>query len=436
VIVAIGALGGGLAGRKLEPGERIRPNQGIRNSLYTASVTALIAGLLVGSCAGITAALLAQNEQSVFYPALWPIYFGCFSGIIGALYFGFRNGGIVCLQHSLLRLLLWLNRETPFRYIAFLDEAAHSRLLRKIGSGYIFLHRLLLEYFNRLESPSSLSADETDDALASPDGQVSLSSSTQPLQSGPLQFAAPPLKRPHHRKFILPLTVSLLFLLTSVLVLPPAIDQYQADRDRQAMFAQIASLPNPYLTNISSTLAYYDPLSRPYLWRNTNYRDGSEECVFTGNVYHLKAAPGITAYCDPYENDSPLLLDNFVLEWQLQFPAQGCGGIKFRVDQQLLRGYWATICQNRLIAFRQETSTGIPILTSLYSKDLQLEPGSFNTIALVVNHNLFQLYINGKENLEISHNDYNGDLFELAAGSTNGRLDIVFRKVKIWKLLS
>ena len=35
----------------------------------------------------------------------------------------------------------------PWNYPRFLDYAAERILLRKVGGGYIFTHRLLLEYF-------------------------------------------------------------------------------------------------------------------------------------------------------------------------------------------------------------------------------------------------------------------------------------------------
>lgn len=35
----------------------------------------------------------------------------------------------------------------PWIYPHFLDYAAERILLRKVGGGYIFVHRLLLEYF-------------------------------------------------------------------------------------------------------------------------------------------------------------------------------------------------------------------------------------------------------------------------------------------------
>jgi len=39
--------------------------------------------------------------------------------------------------------------------VTFLDEAAERLLLRKVGGGYIFVHRLLLDYFASLEKKES-----------------------------------------------------------------------------------------------------------------------------------------------------------------------------------------------------------------------------------------------------------------------------------------
>jgi hypothetical protein len=38
----------------------------------------------------------------------------------------------------------------PWNYIRFLDYAAERVFLRKVGGGYIFTHRLLMEYFATL----------------------------------------------------------------------------------------------------------------------------------------------------------------------------------------------------------------------------------------------------------------------------------------------
>jgi hypothetical protein len=42
----------------------------------------------------------------------------------------------------------------PWNYPRFLDYAAERILLRKVGGGYIFTHRLLLDYMATLESTS------------------------------------------------------------------------------------------------------------------------------------------------------------------------------------------------------------------------------------------------------------------------------------------
>lgn len=38
------------------------------------------------------------------------------------------------------------------RYVDFLDYAAERILLRKVGGGYMFIHRLLLKYFAELDT--------------------------------------------------------------------------------------------------------------------------------------------------------------------------------------------------------------------------------------------------------------------------------------------
>ncbi|MCK4811544.1 MAG: hypothetical protein KAS74_04670 [Methanosarcinales archaeon] len=47
--------------------------------------------------------------------------------------------------------MLWRNGFAPLNYVRFLDYAAGCIFLRKVGGGYIFVHRLLLEYFASLE---------------------------------------------------------------------------------------------------------------------------------------------------------------------------------------------------------------------------------------------------------------------------------------------
>ena len=61
-------------------------------------------------------------------------------------------GGLFLWKHFLFRLLLWASRAAPLNYVRFLDAAADRLFLRKVGGGYIFTHRLLMEYFASLPS--------------------------------------------------------------------------------------------------------------------------------------------------------------------------------------------------------------------------------------------------------------------------------------------
>jgi hypothetical protein len=75
------------------------------------------------------------------------LIYGLVIGVLIGLISGLRNGGIACLEHLALRLLLWKSGSMPWNCGRFLDYAAERILLRKVGGGYIFTHRLLLEYF-------------------------------------------------------------------------------------------------------------------------------------------------------------------------------------------------------------------------------------------------------------------------------------------------
>jgi hypothetical protein len=64
---------------------------------------------------------------------------------------GLRTGGYAWIQHILLRIFLWRAHNAPWNYPDFLDFAVERILLRRVGGGYIFIHRFLLDYFARLD---------------------------------------------------------------------------------------------------------------------------------------------------------------------------------------------------------------------------------------------------------------------------------------------
>ncbi len=94
----------------------IHPNQGIQSSGWNALRVGLVAGLGPG------------------------------------LIVGLGYGGLDYLLHYFLRYALWSAKVVPWNYSRFLDYAAERILLHKVGGGYIFVHRLLLDYFASLDT--------------------------------------------------------------------------------------------------------------------------------------------------------------------------------------------------------------------------------------------------------------------------------------------
>jgi hypothetical protein len=63
------------------------------------------------------------------------------------------------IKHYALRLILWLNGYTPLKFIKFLDHFAKLIFLKKVGGGYIFIHRMLLDSFADLTPQSTKTED-------------------------------------------------------------------------------------------------------------------------------------------------------------------------------------------------------------------------------------------------------------------------------------
>jgi transcriptional regulator with XRE-family HTH domain len=138
------ALGGGFGSfsrHMLEKGSLVKPNEGIRRSLRNGLIIGLPIGLALSSFTlGLALWLIPSDLADGL---LWCVPLG----LMVALILFLLNGGYACLQHLILRLVLYRQGVIPWHYVRFLDEAADRLLLRKVGGGYIFIHRLLLDYF-------------------------------------------------------------------------------------------------------------------------------------------------------------------------------------------------------------------------------------------------------------------------------------------------
>ena len=133
---------------------KVFPNQGIKSSrknLFAVFlVTWLAVGLVVCLIDGLIYGLSESLSESLIYGLHHGLIFGPYSGLL----VGLNRGGSAVVKHYALRLTLSLNRYTPFKIVQFLDECNRLILLKKVGGGYIFIHRMLLEYFAGLPPPN------------------------------------------------------------------------------------------------------------------------------------------------------------------------------------------------------------------------------------------------------------------------------------------
>jgi hypothetical protein len=87
------------------------------------------------------------------------VSYGLMSALIPGLIGGLDRGGSAVINHYTLRVTLWLNGDTPLNFIKFLDHCTKLIFLKKVGGGYIFIHRMLLDYFADMTPPSKKAED-------------------------------------------------------------------------------------------------------------------------------------------------------------------------------------------------------------------------------------------------------------------------------------
>ncbi|WP_394747135.1 glycerophosphodiester phosphodiesterase family protein [Spongiimicrobium salis] len=128
-----------LLAKSKKKAQKSRPNFGIRKSFKNALksgflsiiVMTLLFGTVIGGLEGeITSTIKAVKVGIAF-------------GILGFVWFG----GLDVLSHYVLRALVFLDNSGPLNYTRFLEEAAHLRFIKAVGSGYEFTHPTLKDYF-------------------------------------------------------------------------------------------------------------------------------------------------------------------------------------------------------------------------------------------------------------------------------------------------
>jgi serine/threonine protein kinase len=142
----------GVSSETIGDQRRVVPNQGIRRSARNSLVFGLISTAIAWPIFTLSGMLSDVQNSVLFDPRDVGLSSALLIGLGAGVLAGLLNGGLACLRHGMLRLLLWRSRAIPWNYPRFLDYAAEHILLRKVGGSYIFVHRLLLEYFASLDS--------------------------------------------------------------------------------------------------------------------------------------------------------------------------------------------------------------------------------------------------------------------------------------------
>jgi DNA polymerase III delta prime subunit len=127
---------------------RATPNQGTwrsgRNGLLSMVVFGLVFGLVGRLVHGLLVGRIPVQGA------------GLRLGLLYGLLVGLEKGVWFFLTHWGIRLILKFNGHAPLRCVSFLDYAADRLFLRRVGGGYIFVHRILMEHFASLQESSTV----------------------------------------------------------------------------------------------------------------------------------------------------------------------------------------------------------------------------------------------------------------------------------------
>lgn len=138
----LGALTTTIGARKI-----VSPNEGVKLSGENAAIGFTIGFLTGGLFFGLFFGLIGGMRLGLIG--------GLGLGLAFGLILGLNRGGSAVVKHYAVRSVLCLKGYTPIRFIGLLDYSAKLILLTKVGGGYIFIHRMLLEYFADLKSKTS-----------------------------------------------------------------------------------------------------------------------------------------------------------------------------------------------------------------------------------------------------------------------------------------
>jgi NACHT domain len=129
---------------------RVHPNQGIWNSLqnmlFICSIAIILTLILYLFLVNFMPIILGQTlAKSIMISTLSLPIFMAF--IVG--------GGMACVQHFSLRLVLYHSHQIPWNFVTFFKQAEVRLFIQRTGGSYSFIHRYLQEHFASLTPATS-----------------------------------------------------------------------------------------------------------------------------------------------------------------------------------------------------------------------------------------------------------------------------------------
>jgi hypothetical protein len=119
-----------------------KPNSAVIQLLRNCLLVGVLAGVLA-----VTIVWVLRGQLASFDLRLSLLSIGLTFLFVGAWLSGIDE----VIGHYALRIVLWLDGSMPLRYVRFLDYCAERILLRKVGGGYIFIHRTFMQHMAQID---------------------------------------------------------------------------------------------------------------------------------------------------------------------------------------------------------------------------------------------------------------------------------------------
>jgi hypothetical protein len=108
---------------------------GFSRRTYWSMQYIILVGVFGGLLGGLLGGLIGGLNGAVWGALIL--------GLLGSSYYG----GCEIVRYIALRLVLWRYGILPLRLVRFLDSCVDRIFMWRVGEGYVFVHRLLMEHF-------------------------------------------------------------------------------------------------------------------------------------------------------------------------------------------------------------------------------------------------------------------------------------------------